>query len=348
MDERSSDRRDEVSPEDFQRIERFLAGELSSAEQDAFARWAEAQPARGRLIKALVDLWAEDAAAQEFDLQAMWARTLRRIRDRRRVLSLIRHSAGRTPARVTRRQLAAVAAVVLAAVGAVGGLAVRWYRQRPNAPLVAMRDFTTRRGQRADLRLDDGTQLVLGAATTVRIPQDYGDRTRDVYLDGEAYFVVRHDAIHPFVVYAGHAMVRDVGTRFVVTAYHGTSSMRVVVAEGEVSVAHVEVRRNELAVVDSSGLSAAVTRGVDTALAIGWTRGRLAFEAAPFRDVAASLSRWYDLDIEVADQALGDQPLSVTFASESTHQVLDAIALLTHARYEQRGRTVTFYPAAGP
>ncbi len=211
-----------------------------------------------------------------------------------------------------------------------------------------MREFSTRRGERADLRLNDGSQIVLGAATTVRIPDDFGHRTRDVYLDGEAYFDVHHDPKRPFEVHAGRTIVRDVGTRFAVTAYGGATPTQIVVTEGEVRVARVELGPNDLAIVDSSGQSATVRHGVNGSAATAWTQGRLTFDAVPFSDVAASLGRWYDLDIRLADSVLARQPLTVAFGSESLHQVLDAIALLTHARYEQHGRTTTFYTRPAP
>jgi transmembrane sensor len=344
-----SGRGNRISAADLERIERYLAGALTPADEDEFLRWIRVNPGHRRLVDALTEIWAGDGpSAPAFDVTAMWMRALPRVRERPRILSIIRRDTRRSPGHGiwARLPAAAAAAFLLAAIGVTGWI-VRDRRRPHAAPAVAMREFSTRRGQRADLQLDDGTQVVLGAATTVRIPDGYGDRTRDVYLDGEAYFVVRHDVMHPFVVHAGRALVRDVGTRFAVTAYGAAPPARVVVAEGEVRVAHVELRQNDLAVIDSSGQSAAVEHGVDASTAVGWTRGQLAFEAVPFRDVAASLGRWYDLDIQLAEPALGRQPLTVTFGTESTHQVLDALALLTHTRYEQRGRTATFYALSG-
>jgi len=344
-----SGRGSRLSAEELQRIERYLAGELTPAEADAFAQWTR-DPARRRLVDALAEFWAgEGPDTPAFDVHAMWARALPRVRQRRRLLSLISREVGRPSARTmwVRMPPAAAAGLLLVAIGVTGWIAVTRGRQHQAASPVTMRDFSTRRGQRADLQLDDGTQIVLGAATTVHIPDDYGDRTRDVYLDGQAYFVVRHDSAHPFAVHAGHAIVRDIGTRFAVTAYGGATSTQVVVSEGEVRVAHVELRPNDLAIVDSSGQSAAVRHRVNASAVIGWTQGRLAFESAPLADVVTSLSRWYDLDIQLADPALGRQPLTVTFGFESTRQVLDAIALLTHTRYEQHGRTITFHAIPG-
>src|SRR5689334_10601164 len=111
----------------------------------------------------------------------------------------------------TRRQVVRwLAAAVL--VVAVGGL---WYSRASNAP--QYRIATTTRGQRATLRLDDGTQVILGPASTVRY--DVTSRARRVELTGLAQFRVVHDASRPFVVRAGRAEVTDVGTEFTVRAF---------------------------------------------------------------------------------------------------------------------------------
>ena len=84
--------------------------------------------------------------------------------------------------------------------------------------------------------LRDGTRLVLWPASRLRIPSDFGLRTRSVELQGEAYFAVVHDASHPFVVTAHGVVTRDVGTAFDIRAYADDPGVRVAVAEGEVAV----------------------------------------------------------------------------------------------------------------
>jgi transmembrane sensor len=339
-----------LSAADLHRIERYVAGELPPTEAEAFEQWVTSDPRRQHLVDVLTELWAGTSpSAPAFDVQAMWARALPRVRQRTRRLSLISEDTSRRSAWTGWAAIPrAVAAALLVSSIALAGRIVLNRTHHQVDESAAMRTFATRRGQRANLQLDDGTQVVLGAATTVQIPDDYGDHTRNVYLDGEAYFVVRHDARRPFAVHAGHTVVRDIGTEFAVTAYAGMTTTRIVVAAGKVSVAHTELDPSDVAIVDSSGESAVVHHHANVSAAIGWAEGRFAFEATPFRDVAASLSRWYDLDIQLADSALGRQPLTVTFGSESTHQVLDALALLTHTRYEQQGRTATFYAVTRP
>ena len=85
-------------------------------------------------------------------------------------------------------------------------------------------------------------------------------------------------------------------------------------------------------------------RRVDTRRYLAWTAGRLAFLDAPLQDVLPDLARWYDVDFTLAAPSLAGRRLTLSVRGEPVTQVLDAIALLTHARYEQVGRSVTFYP----
>src|SRR5206468_9531820 len=68
-----------------------------------------------------------------------------------------------------------------------------------------------------------------------RFPAQFG-QVRDVYLDGEAFFEVAHDARRPFAVHTARAVARDLGTRFNVRAYRDAADVVVAVAEGAVAL----------------------------------------------------------------------------------------------------------------
>src|SRR5437879_1594748 len=77
----------------------------------------------------------------------------------------------------------------------------------------------------------------LSADSRVRVPVAFGARERDVYLEGEAYFSVVHDAARSVVVHTTRSKVSDLGTKFGVHAYGDAPSERVAVVEGAVALA---------------------------------------------------------------------------------------------------------------
>ena len=213
-----------------------------------------------------------------------------------------------------------------------------------------MRVISTATGQRADIRLSDGSRVALGVASRLRLAPDFGERSRDVYLDGTAYFDVVHDTTRPFRVHTPTAVTQDVGTRFVVTAYQESGSTQVVVAEGAVtlraptdSAAHaVQLGAGSLARITREGTPVMV-RAVDPAQYMAWMDGRLVFHDTPLSDVVAELHRWYDEDIRLGDSTLARLPFSASFDVESFDQSVQVITTVLPLRAVTRDGVVTLY-----
>jgi ferric-dicitrate binding protein FerR (iron transport regulator) len=233
----------------------------------------------------------------------------------------------------------------LAAAGLVGGVALTQWKA-PAA--VAFRTIHTAPGERATVRLADGSVVVLGAHSTLRYSAQFGARDRDVQLDGEAYFTVAHHAGAPFSVYTRHAAARVLGTAFVVKAYATDAKTQIVIAEGRVALRQssapsssgTTLVEGDLARIDSVGMIT-VTRGVAPAGYLDWTHGRLVFTDALLGDIIPELERWYDLDIRLADPALAKARITQTLDVESAG---DAIASLEHISgftWHRSGRVVT-------
>ncbi len=229
---------------------------------------------------------------------------------------------------------------VACAVGALTSwLALGRLSPTPQARTPAYREYVTARGERAEMRLLDGTRVTLNVDSRIRIPTTFGAGAREVTLVGEAYFAVVHDAARPFTVRTGRGVTRDVGTHFDVRAYGGDPVERVAVAEGSVAVGSTPLGAGDVAVLaDSSHVRVAHGANVDRATA--WTRGRLEFANEPLTVALGELARWYDLDVQLADPALGALRISGSYGDEPLSQVLALVTAAAGARYEQLGHTV--------
>jgi ferric-dicitrate binding protein FerR (iron transport regulator) len=89
----------------------------------------------------------------------------------------------------------------------------------------------------ATVRLPDGSRAVLEPLARARYRVSFFRPPRIVELEGEARFLVRPDAAHPFEVHAGNATITAVGTIFTVRANPWEPTVRVSVEEGTVLVA---------------------------------------------------------------------------------------------------------------
>jgi ferric-dicitrate binding protein FerR (iron transport regulator) len=347
-----------VNDLDWELFDRYLAGDLPPAEKERFERWLAERPERAAQAAAFrraVNELASDVSAEE--REAMWAGIAERTGAALPARPTARPaSALEPPARPRRRRpqyLAAAAAVAVAVGGAL--VARMWLSGAAPVELAEERVVTVPRAQQAQFRLPDGTEVLLGGGSTLRHPRAFGTSSREVVLEGEAYFTVEHDARRPFRVRAGDLVATDLGTEFLVRAYPEDGRGRVVVRSGEVAVRAAGdradaapgpvVRAGELGRLGAGG--APVVEQADTAAYFAWTRGILMFDATPLREALPQLSRWYDLDFRLSDTSLGSVRLSGTLDRTLTDDRLELIAGSLGLRHTRSGRVVTFSSSAG-
>jgi transmembrane sensor len=316
---------------DWDLVFRYFGNECSPAERDRLERWLAADPERRAIVDAAVT-----AAGRALD-----AMPAPRVRPAPVFAASTRGA--RRPAWL----LPAAASLVIA----LGATVLMKYPAGTGraAPAAAstLRVAQTVRGGRQELRLADGTRVVLGPASTLRYPAEFGAGARDVELVGEGYFEVTHDAAHPFRVHAGHASAEDIGTAFGVRAYAEDSVIRVVVAEGSVALGadapgaarRVPLTAGQLGTL-GRGHTIPVVRRVNVAAHLGWMDGRLVFDETPLAEVVAQLGRWYDAPFRIADPALASRTLTASFTTEPLGDVLAALAPVLDVRFERVADTV--------
>src|SRR5690606_21290898 len=222
---RGQDPNDQIDAAQGAKLARYVAGRSSPEEAAEVRAWVAADPQRAEILEALEQVWrlARETEAV-WDVDAAW-QEVRRRREASRFRPRLAQTGARRSSGAGFLRAAAIAAIVLggAAVWAlVDRESARWPRE------VVMHEYTTGRAQRARGRLRDGTSVVLSADSRLRVPQDYGRRSRDVHLEGEARFDVQHDGRRPFRVPARGVVAEDLGTVFGVRAYPETPAVTVV------------------------------------------------------------------------------------------------------------------------
>ena len=329
-------------------LDRYFTGECTTPEVQRVSDWLARHPARAREASGLrraLDLVREARpAAVTTDRDV--ARVRERVSEGAATSAHLRVRLARDASRFSRLGGigAGTAAIVILASYAGWGV-LRHTAAQP------VREFSTKVGSQAMVTLRDGTRLVLGPATHLRVPDDFGRIDRSVILDGEAQFTVTHDARHPFAVRTAHAVVRDVGTTFVVHAYADEPAARVAVEEGRVSLrvdsgVPVSLAASDLALLTGRGLT--IYRQADLSSDIAWLQGRLAFRDTPLMDAIRTLQHTYNIEIVLADSTLATDRVTASFGEEPEPVVLDAIAQIVGAHIQRDGRRVTIIPGLAP
>jgi ferric-dicitrate binding protein FerR (iron transport regulator) len=239
-------------------------------------------------------------------------------------------------------------ALALAASLLVAIAAMLWRSAGEFGATERLVDVTTGAGERRELRLGDGTRILLGVASRLRYPSAMDRGARDVQLSGEAYFEVAHQPDRPFTVHAGNSLTRVLGTAFTVRAYEDAPVVQVVVASGRVSLrartatpdAGAELGAGQRGMLTRDGRTA-VERAVDVEQSLAWTKGELVLDNVTLGEAARELERWYELEIHIGDTTLASRRVSAVFRNEAPDQVIEAVALAAGARIERSGRRVT-------
>lgn len=369
-------RTDECTPAERMYVETMLLNQGGHAEGAARTQMAWIQ-ALERAAEQLPDIPAVDSESS-WSVDAMWSVVAAQLELTRgesaQMVSVsrtprLRFGSDRSPS-IWRSGwrvglLRATAVLVVASSAIIGVRARRTADARAQAAhvaLAAMRIYTTRPGQRADVRLLDGSRVLLGVSSTLRVPEDYDEGSRDLFVEGDAYFEVVHDPQKVFRVHARNTVAQDVGTKFAVRAYGGDPTVTIVVAEGSVSVKPparvaelrgasvsatptvkgVVLQSHDLLRVSPAG-AMEVRRGVDVSYYLAWTEGRLEFRDAPLGGVATQLSRWYDIDMRLGDPAIASRRITMSLNTESVAEMLSLLEASLDLRAEQKGRTVTLF-----
>lgn len=149
--------------------------------------------------------------------------------------------------------------------------------------------------------LDDGSRIELAPHSRLEVAGRHQDR---LALSGGAWFDIRHDPSRPMSISADGLTISDIGTRFdIQTAERG--SVRVAVADGKVAVSggslsrKVELAKGHALDVNAAGHVARV-RKVPGEQIGAWRAGRLIYDGAPLALVAADLSRYAGVKVDVA------------------------------------------------
>ncbi|MGH7719263.1 MAG: FecR domain-containing protein [Gemmatimonadaceae bacterium] len=368
----------------WERLAAYFAGECSAPETAELERWIDAEPGRRQLIERLREVWGRTGRLagdpEPVDLDTAWSRMVARVRAHaaregeeavgrpRRIVPLRGKAKGNGQRHLSFALRAAGTIIVVAGAGLL------WRAQTKRADIAPaavqlrpMREYATAPGQRAVVRLADGTRIDMAVDSRLRVPTDFGTATREVYLEGEAYLAVASDPRRPFIVHTARGTARALGTKFNVHAYAGDAGLTVVVAEGMVALKAAPVRDTAYfpgiaktsgrrpAAVDSVILREAdlgrldaeghlsVERDVDVDAHLAWTQGRLLFANVPLREVIPRLNRWYDIDVRLGDSSLADYPYTASLTDESLPQVLQLLSTALEVRIEQRGKTVTLH-----
>jgi len=185
-------------------------------------------------------------------------------------------------------------------------------------------------GKKFEVQLSDGTIVHLNSGTSLKYPVQFlRNKSREVYLTGEAYFEVSKDKAHPFTVNTQEVNVEVLGTKFNLDSYSDNVQTDVVLVEGKVSLyKNQKTNQNQTYLKpgykgsNEKGQTQFKTEQVNTDYYTAWVKGGLVFKNASFDAIIKKLERQYNVTFINKNKTLGKEIFNARFDNEPIEVVL--------------------------
>jgi len=244
-------------------------------------------------------------------------------------------------------------ALSAAAVLAIALLVSILVSRTAELPSSGVQVFTVPLGSRSKVLLADGTEVNLNSGSELTISNSFSKRNRSATLKGEAFFNVKSDPKHPFMLSTNKFDIKVTGTQFNVCAYEEDLLNSTTLAEGKVELymhgcAKVfNIKPGEKFSYNSSSKKYTL-KETDVDQEIAWKNGEFIFKKILFPDLVKRLERWYDVKLICTDKQLTTYSYSGRFKNQETiWQVFDALKLTSPIDYKRssfREFKITYKP----
>ena len=325
----------------------YLQGNADEALIASVEAWLKADGRNRQHLDQLESLWLETGrispAPVAVDVEAAWDTISRRINGGKEQDDKVRNLWK------SRILWAAAASVLLIA----GIFSIFKLTESPKQVQIASFDRVLNDS------LPDGSKITLNRNSTLSYPARFDDKVREVKLSGEAYFEVKHDSLHPFVVDAGMAKIRVLGTTFRVNTHpdgvkdpDGVSDpdrvVEVTVIKGRVMLFRLDGKSGDtLSLILQEGENGIMKKGglkPDRTDAINpddlfWANHFLDFHRTTLSRVFSMLEKYYSVKISVSDPAILNCRLTASFMNEPIDKILKVIAESFGLKLEIKGQT---------
>lgn len=202
------------------------------------------------------------------------------------------------------------------------------------------------RGRRSSIILADGTRLWLNSGSRAIYPVTFSKKTREIYIEGEAYLEVARDVRRPFHVKTKQMDVRVLGTKFNISHYPEDNISSVVLVEGSVQATTgtktVLMSPNQIfSHVNQTG--EITLKSADVMEYISWKDGWLLCRKENLGSIISKISRYYNIHIEVEDESLKDITISgkLDLKTDFT-EIFNVIAATAPVDYEINNGSIRF------
>ncbi|NML37840.1 DUF4974 domain-containing protein [Chitinophaga sp. G-6-1-13] len=318
-----------------------LRGAISPEEAITLEEWQRQHAVGDEVLDHYDKIWAESSNTvnqPHFDTAKGWQRVDQRLKDIGVIETREIHTVG------LRRYWGIAAAAAAAVVIMIAGY---WmFFQQSEQQQITWSKVVTADATNKYLRLPDSTLVLLRKGATITYSAGFGQSDRLLTLTGDAFFdVAAHENI-PFRIQTEKAVIKVLGTSFVVNSTAGAD--RVVVVTGK--ILFTDKARPENKCIVSAREQVSFTgdnfekKNVNDSNYLAWQTGTLRFTNAPLKEVVKELSAYYGTVVNVNDTLkTGSVKVTASFREQPLNEVLEEITVITGLHFRKQQDTVIIY-----
>ena len=204
--------------------------------------------------------------------------------------------------------------------------------------------LATQKGEQTGVVLPDGSKVWLNADSRLSYPSNYGEKSRNIEIEGEAYFEVVKNNELPFRVTSGDIVTEALGTSFIISAYPDRPEIKSSLVDGSVKVSLGKVQKvlmpGQQLLYDQKQ-SKFIIKAFDVNYDLAWKNNQLVFRLMPFDEVIWMLEKWYNVEIEFNPEHFKDETLTVPFKEyETLETILQVLAKTNSFSYYLDGDVI--------
>lgn len=218
------------------------------------------------------------------------------------------------------------------------------------------------RDSRSTMTLPDGSIVRLNAKSKVRYAEGFA-KSREVYLEGEAYFEVTHNENMPFIVHTGEADIKVLGTKFNVRNYSNEHRMEAALLTGSIELTlradtehKILLKPSDKIIVkkEEDGSSAITPAAGDKKVELtsikvqdsvivetSWLNDKMAFYDKPFSEIALDLERQFDVNIEFKNEAVSGYKYTGVYNEDNAEDILKILQMIKPFQYTINDKQIT-------
>lgn len=199
-------------------------------------------------------------------------------------------------------------------------------------------------GERKNVNLPDGSVVMLNSNSSISYTSDFNQKSREISLTGEAFFVVAKDQAKPFIVTSGNISTTALGTEFFIKSERDEPAISISLLEGKVRVVSASNKQplflNPGEMAKSEDGNTLNKETFDSTWLKTWIKGKIVFNKTPVKSAIRELEKWYGTDITINDEGLKHQTITGAYDQATLQDILKVICFSLGRTYHISGNKI--------